>query len=288
MIQFGVRQLVDAIEEGSGYTSWFQKTSGPQTFGARWGDLSMGTGTPRYNSYVGTPLAATPLTNSGNTGIYLGPEPPAGKSRYIHRMGLCSNSITLHPATFVLLDYLMFYPLIDGDEAEVQLLDNTQTLPRSTTGEGVVLMPVATAPMAADGACTVTYTNEQGVSGRTMTFSILFGDRAGVLLAGAPDSLLAARAQGWFIGPQNGDRGIRSIDSVQFTSPVSGFMSFVLVKPVLAINAYESGTWHEREFVREQMSMPKVDSGAYLNMIYKAGQGGTTIPLLGAIDFVWR
>lgn len=287
MADRGIRALVDAIETGSRYTSWITRTSAPKTFGARWADLSMGSGIPRYNTYVGEALIAKQLISSGNSGINLGPEPSAGLSRYVWRQMLCTTSLSLVPASFHLCDYLLFYPLIDGDSTDLQTLDNTLTLPRYVGGEGVRAFMVVTSSQSTDSTMVMNYTNDQGTS-RSMTVGVLSNTQLGAIVSEG-DTSGNARSQAPFIPLQSGDKGIRSIESVQLTAPVSGFMALVLCYPLGApLVLLETGVAHERTFVMEKLGMPKIEPGAYLNYIYLAGQGGQTTPLFGHLDFVWR
>jgi hypothetical protein len=283
-----VAALAASASEGKLWTSFIHKTGGPASFSAnRWGDMSMGAGTPKYNAYVGTQFAATPLIGNGNDGIYAGPALLAGETRHLHRMMLQSTSTTLHPATFLLCDYLMHYPLIDGDDTAQQDLDNTATLPRYTDGAGVQMMGVITTPMAANAVMTVSYTNQAGVSGRTSTSAALFGTVVGTVLSAA-NSSTAANSASPFLPLASGDTGVRSIESVTLSSGAGGFFALVLVKPIAQLSLREGVTANEVEQLRQRGSVPEIKAGAYLNLIYCTAQAGTAVTLRGEFDFVWR
>jgi hypothetical protein len=276
-----------ADEGGKHWTSFIHKTGGPASFSAnRWGDMSMGAGTPKYNAYVGTQFAATPLIGSGNDGIYAGPSPAPGETKHLHRMLLQSNSGTLIPATFMLCDYLMHYPLIDGDDTAQQDLDNTQTLPRYTDGAGVQMMGVITTPMAANAVMTVSYTNQDGVSGRISSSAALFGTVVGTVLS-ASNTSTAANSASPFLPLASGDSGVRSIESVTLSSGAGGFFALVLVKPIATVSLREAATANEVEQFRQMAREPEIKAGAYLNLIYCTAQAGTAVTLRGQFDFVW-
>ncbi len=285
-----VRALAQSLDDdGKTWRQWLYKTGGPASFGAgRWGDLSMGAGIPKYNAYVGTQFEATQRFGAANDGIYLGPTMANGEERYLSSMLLQSSSTTLAPAFFLLCDYLLFYPLVDGDDTAQQDLDNVAALPRYATGEGVRCMVVCTTPMVANAVLTVSYTNAAGVSGRTSTSRLLFSTAVGCIVSAA-DSSGAAGSAAPFIPLAAGDTGIRSIESVTLTTPCGGFFALVLVKPLTQVVLRESSMPVEVQFVPQHgCVVPKVYDGAYLNFIYLAGQNGTAVPLRGALDFAWR
>lgn len=277
-----------ADTDGKNWTSFIHKTGGPASFTAnRWGDMSMGAGTPKYNAYVGTQFAATPFVGSGNDGIYCGPAVQAGETKHLHRMLLQSTSGTLIPATFVLCDYLMHYPLIDGDDTAQQDLDNAQTLPRYTDGAGVQMMGVITTPMATNAVLTVSYTNQDGVAGRTSTSAVLFGSVVGTIMS-ASNSSKASGSASPFLPLQSGDTGVRSIEAVTLAAGAGGFFALVLVRPLATVSLREAVTANEVEQFRQMGREPEIKPGAYLNLIYCTAQAGTAVTLRGQFDFVWR
>jgi hypothetical protein len=224
-------------------------------------------------------FAATPLIGSGNDGVYLGP----GSDRYLSKIGLHSTSATIAPATFVLCDYLMHYPLVDGDDTAQQDLDNTATLPRYTSGDGVQCMAVCTTPMASNVTCTVSYTNSAGVSGRLVTFNLLATTVVGCIVS-TPS---AANVASPFIPLASGDKGMRSIESITLAAGAGGFFALVLVKPLATVNMREQNTFTEMEGIRQRASMPSIKDGAYLNFIYQSNNTGSAVPLRGFLEFAW-
>lgn len=284
-----VRALADSLDtDGATWTSFIHKTGGPASFGAgRWADLSMGAGTPKYNAYVGTQAAATPMTGAGNDGIYAGPGIAADKTKHLTLIGLQSTSTTLAPAHFTLCDYLMHYPLIDGDDTAQQDMDNTSALPRYADGDDVMCMAVCTTPMVGNAAMTVSYTNQSGVAGRVSTSSIIASTVVGCIVSSS-DSSGAANAVSPFIPLASGDAGIRSIQSVTLSSGAGGFFALVLARPLAHAQLRESQTATEITQLMHRASLPEIKSGAYLNYIYLAGQSGTPVTLRGYLEFAWR
>lgn len=284
-----IRAYADAIDAtGATWTAWVNKTGGPASFGAgRWGDLSMGAGTPKYNAYVGTQASATPLIGAGNDGIYCGPTPSAGQTKHLHQILVQSASTTLAPAHFTLCDYLMHYPLIDGDDTAQQDLDNTATLPRYTTGEGVHCMVVCTTPMVVNASCTINYTNSDGTPGRTSTFQLLATTVVGCIVSSS-DNTGAANAASPFVPLASGDKGIRSIQSITLATGAGGFFAIVLVRPLAHIQIRELNTVTEIDGITGRGgSVPRIYDGAYLNFIYQPGQSGTAVPFRAGLTYAW-
>lgn len=281
----GVRQLADAVAtDGREWQSFFFKNSTPNGGLGRWVDGSVGSGIPVYNAYVGNPLEATSLTGAGNRGIYTGPEPGAGQEKYLHVMQALSVSASLL-IYMLLADYLMFYPLVDGDSTDQQDMSNPISLPRYTTGEGVQCMFVVASPMTQSGTATISYTNSAGVSGRTATFGLNVSAVIGGIV-NTSNSSNAAGAESPFIPLANGDSGIRSIESVTVSGSPGGLFNAVLVKPLAHLQLREVSTAAEKVTVPHSAACPKIQSGAYLNWILNNGSS-TQALLRGFLQFAW-
>jgi hypothetical protein len=234
----------------------------------------MAAGTPKYNAYVGGQYEATPLINTNNSAIYLGPTPPSNAKRYLWDMAIrCTTSTQNIPISLVLLDYVLFYPLIDGGSTEQQDLVNTEILPRYTDGAGLRMMLVATAPMTTNGDVTVSYTNHSGISGRTSLGSVSFSPNIGAVVSCTTTSAAASKI-GPYLPLAGGDYGIRSVESVTFSGEVGGFMSLVLVKPIAQILIREAATISEVELFRSKGGPPAIPDGAFLNYIFQSSGTG--------------
>lgn len=284
-----VKALTDADASGASWMSFIHKTSCTSTNGSGvWGDASMGAGTPKFNAYVGTQYEAQAMYNSGNNGIYLGPEPAAGQTKHLHSMQLVSTSAVNPPALYLLCDYLMFYPLIDGDNGLLQeMINDTASLPRYTTGEDVQAMIVCTIPSSTIVTASIGYTNSNGVAGRSTAFSIQAGLNVGMICSSSSTAgVVAARSP--FIPLQKDDFGIRSIESISFSAGVpGGFFAIVLVKPLAHIQIREQNVPAEICSLTHRGSMPRIYDGAYLNFIFQAAASGSPAVLRGHLEFVW-
>jgi hypothetical protein len=277
-----VRVLGDAADGSNTWQSFFYKTTGPNV-GGRWVDTSVGSGIPVYQAYVGSQFQATPVYGEGNRGIYAGPTPPVGLTKYLHAMSIGTAGAGV-PAHFMLCDYLMFYPLVDGDDADPQAMDNALTLPRYIDGHGVRLMCVIATPTANSVQCTVNYTNSNGVASRIVTFGVTASGNIGLIGNTGSDSIVGT-AVSPFAPLANGDKGIRSIESVTFLGGAGGFVNFVLVKPLAQIQIFEANTQAEKTFFNQNANVPEIKEGAYLNMIALLNTTNYT-PLRGWVQFV--
>lgn len=251
-----------------------------------WGDLSVGAGSPRYNAYSGTQFAFTPIVNTQNNGIHTGPVPATGEQKLLTRLGICLSSGTAIPITYQLLDYLGYYPNIDGDDLELQSLDNSEVLPRYTTGEGVRAFLVAATPTLANAQVTVSYTNSAGTSGRSVTFGTLISANLGVLV-GCQGSSYAAGSASPMIPLASGDIGMRSVESVQMASGAGGYFHLVLCRPLAETHAREVATWNDLDLVTKQGPPPIIKNGASLNFIYCPSVVAVTAPTFGLLEYVW-
>jgi hypothetical protein len=276
------REIQEAEQLGQTWFSGFRKVSALATTQGIWCDLSMATGNPRPNYYVGTELGADVL-NTAN-GIWHGGD-VSPKKKILQNALIGSFAATVTPATFLLCDYLLFYSLVDMDSTDEQLLSNAVTLPRYASGEGVQMFLVATNPFIGGQSFTVKYTNSEGVSGRqtvpiqTATTTNI----ATIINSGAG----AVANRGPFIPLNMGDRGVRSVESITFFGPNGGLAALVLVKPLATMYTREIITFSERDFFREKGPAPIIEDGAYLNWLCCPNGSAAAVPIVGNLNFVW-
>ncbi|MCA6385281.1 MAG: hypothetical protein IM620_17540, partial [Cytophagales bacterium] len=265
-----IGDYISKYDNGNWWTSYYiREQSTPAVsslFVGRWIDYSgEGSGTP--NLYLsGNPLTATPVINNpGNSlGLYTGPVPAAGQTKHLHSMFITpgasgtSNMITYLPMSFILCDYLMYYTGITmgtGGERN-QLLNNTQTLPRYTDGDGVMAFLVTqNLPAAVSGASigfSIGFTNSQGnevlkdnnfriespnFGGQTsVSKHILSGSSRDHASGTSPNSFTP------FIPLGSGNKGIRRINSISFnTNQMGGTCAIILCKPIAQISLLAGG-----------------------------------------------
>ncbi len=244
------------------YGTW-SKTLAVGATARYWYDDSMLTATssagasPIPNLYAAAPLAAATLDAKNGIRHWRSGD----HTEHLLEIAMHSNGGSEGTNTFMLLDYVMYYPFVDCDSGDQQDMDNTVTLPRFETGDGVYAMLVNQSPGAANGAYTISYTNQDGTSGRTSTGAVPAPTVVGQILGN--DTAVDARYQP-FIPLASGDTGIRSIESLTWSTPPGGFAAIVLVKPIATFTTHETGGLMEKQFYQR---MPEIHGDAYLSFI---------------------
>jgi hypothetical protein len=286
-----IKEIVDAYNAGKNVYATFRKVPAVATTLGAWFDMSMSPGNPKANFYVAPQTTAATL--DGNYGLF---HFGAGRVttdgyKFLHKIQLYSASASFSPAKFLICDYLLFYPLVDMDSTDLQLLTNfaddptVPSLPRYKDGMGVKAFLVATNPYVGGARFQLTYTNEYGVSGRLSqwnltntltTIGTIVHAGVGVGIGGA------------FIQLQNGDNGIRSVEGIQFNNPNGGLACLVLCKPLAEVSNRDTMSVSETDFVYEFPSLPKIYDGAYLNMLCMPNGSVAGVAIQGEIHTLWR
>ncbi len=285
-----VKDVVDAVDAGRVHTQRFFKNLNTVT-GDVWTDWSYASGQPAFDARIGDAATFTPAVSSRNDAIWF-PDIPAGMERRIlsiahYGQGGASAQTTRDMQMYDLAGY---YPLLDGDSTDLQEMDNTLTLPRYVSGEGVFPVIInQVAPAVSVATATVTYTNSDGVAGRTVDWRVVLGGLTKSCHApsatGTAPSLVCNLA--------SGDRGVRSIESIQFLTPPGGLFAVYLVKLLASLpdrsgDSNSLGIASERQFLMERsFNMPLVPDGATLGFFVHPGAGARTFSLFGNVTFVW-
>lgn len=275
------REYVDGVVNGQTSFCSFRKVPSQATVARWWVDLSMAAGNPPPNYYASEPLTAAAL--DGERGIFHGAAKTPSK-KYLSKMSLQTPTAGL-VGNYVLLDYLLYYPFIDGDESDVQVMDNTVTLPRYDSGAGVQAMFVCVAPSTGGGRFTFDYVNQDGVT-RTAPTQFYTPTAAGItsLLTSQP---AGNAGTGPFLRLASGDSGIRSIVSVTNTVLNGGLGTIVLVKPLADLAVREVNTAAEFTFSDQRSPGPQVLDGAYLHLVMNCAATVAAGTLAGFGQFVW-
>lgn len=233
MAKYSISDLAQTEVDGKVHRAVWRKAPTQTTSSGFWFDLSLSPGIPKPQYYIGSELTATQLSRSANGSINHG-QSVSSQTKYLRQLSAMASVATPLPLRLILEDNLLFYPLVDQSlAAEVQMMDNTLTLPRYTDGVGVQIKAVVTNPHATGGtgfSFTCSYTNQDGVSGRTTVATTLSTQFvAGTIISSAPAQL---NSSGAYLALQSGDYGVRSIESVTMTGSEVGLMALVLCKPI--------------------------------------------------------
>jgi hypothetical protein len=275
-----VGALAGAAAEGRSHFCGFRKVPSQTTVAGNWFDLSMAAGNPKPNYYASSPLVAAVL--DGFDGLFHGD----AKTPYTKHL---ANWLLMTPTAalvgqYKLLDYLLYYPFIDGDAAgETQALVNGITLPRYVDGANVQVMAVTVAPTTGGGSFTLDYVDALGVS---RTSNVISANATAANIGTLATSEQGQVSGGQCFLPLNG-LGVRQITAVNVIAPLGGLLSLVLVKPIADSAIREINTAKELNFFRDAPILPRVYDGAYLNMVCNPAGSVAAGLLAGNLNFAW-
>jgi hypothetical protein len=278
------------ITEGKRWdTSFLKITTAAAYTAGRWYDLSMGTGNPRLNVYPGGLAEATRLWYKSSGSIYSGTPINSGETKHLTRMTAWATAATVANSMLMLCDYLMFYALIDADGSGEQTLTTEIALPRYPTGEGVQMMFVTTSDLGATPGvlARAKYTNSAGVTDRYTQFVTL---TASAITAHIPYTGLAnGVSMGPFIPLQDGDSGVRSVQSVELsTGTGAGYVCCVLVKPLATISIRSIVHPTEKCMILNNPTLPEIKNEAFLSFLVLAGGNiVASSSIYGNLEYIW-
>ena len=228
-----VREWAAAVDEGRSHVTTFRKAvSSSATVANDFIDYTYFAGNPPANFYASSPLTAAYI--EAVRGIQVPTVTPS--TMVLHEITVMSAASSATATTnqnqrLLLADYLLYYPFIDTDAiGEQQDMVQAVSLPRYTDGEGVMMMAVGQSAASTVGTFTVSYTNSDGVAGRTSRATFTKAITGGGTLVSSDSNAVAGSQP--FINLQAGDSGVRSVESVTFSAAGGGLMAIVLVKPL--------------------------------------------------------
>ena len=279
-----IGEVVNCELEGRVKDYIWRKTPSQTTITGLWFDLSMSPGMPPPQYYIGGILTATQLKQSTDGGFYYGTN-VSPSERYLRKITTQANVTTALPMNAILCDYLLFYPFIDEGTTDQQDMININTLPRYTDGKGVQVMCVQTNAGTGGQSFFFTYTNSDGVSGRTsrtvtMNTSTTVGNIVG-------SSTATQGGASPFIGLQAGDSGVRSIESVTMLGIDTGLFSLVLVKPLVQTCFREITVPYEKDFLVPTTELIRIYDDAFLGFVALPLVSLAATVLRGDLKVIW-
>lgn len=288
---------VTADEAGRSHVVGFRKAvSSTATVTGGWIDYSYFPGAPAANFYASSPLEAALVDAS--RGI---PIPSVSPSRqFLRNLKLMSAASSATSTTngrqqVILADLLLYYPFIDTDAVgEQQDMINTVPLPRYAGGRVVA---VAQSAASTTGQFTFSYTNQDGVSGRTSLNHFTIAVAGGGQVVAASSQIATSYLP--YCNLQAGDTGVRSIESVTFTAAGGGLMALVIVAPLLTADITQecrrttSGNLESYGACSEFASVihhrpPRIHDGAVIS-VFAAGHAGSLASSVcaGLLETTW-
>ena len=260
-----VQQLVDAEIDGRERLYTWRKTPSQTTTAGLWFDLAMSPGRPVPKYWFDAPPGiAKSVGYAADGGLEHGGG-VAPSEKYLRLISGLATVATALPLTMVLCDYLLYYPSLDDSVLDPQVLDNTVTLPRYIDGKGVRVIAVSVAGRTGGASFNFSYTNSDGVPGRTSRTVFQNSSAAlGTLQCSGANNNAAAYP---FIGLQSGDSGVRSIESLTMLSTDVGLMTLILVKPICTLVVRGIDAVGEKDLFLESGIVPQIYDDAFLNLL---------------------
>jgi hypothetical protein len=250
-----------AVERGQYHVLSARKVPSQASVAGRWIDLSMAAGNPPANYYASSPLVAA--TFDAFRGIFHGDtKAPAAK----HLAELCLQTATAGlVGAYKALDYLLYYPFVDLEDLDEQVLDNTLALPRYADGDAVQVMAVCVAPTTQGGSFSFDYVD---AAGQARTSPVIFTDTTAVniasVLTNGPGSVAGS---GPFLPLTGNSAGVRRITAFRNLTPSGGLAALVLVKPLVEHAIREINSPSEAVFGGPGVTPPQIYDGAFLGLL---------------------
>lgn len=284
-----LRELTDAQDAGQYlYASW-RKQPTQATGAGIWFDLSMSPGNPAPNYYIGSPNVFTPLKQSTDGGLRHGGNVNAlGKKKFLRKLMAMTPTATAAPLACKLLDYVGFYGFIDESVLDEQFMDNTLAPTRYADGNGVQLMPVVVAGQTGGQPFTVNYTNSEGVAGRITQPAVMTTQFVNGTILHSIQANAGYRNNGPFLPLQQGDSGVRSVESVTIGGIGDvGLFALVLVKPLATFSLFGIDAPTEVDYWQDAAAMPEILDDAYLNLVALPNGSLSGAPINGILETTW-
>jgi hypothetical protein len=285
-----VRALAESlVDNGKTWMSTFRKVpASTATITGQWFDYSYASGNPIPNYYAAAPLEAALLES--NKGIIV-PRMTGTDRQFLHRLTVMSAGATSSIQPLILMDYLLYYPFVDMDAAgEDQAMAQTSALSRYADGVGLQMMVVAQSITVGGGRFTITYTDSDDVQQTTTSMFCAAAQPSGAIVS----ACLSTGGLTPFVPLVAGTKGIKRVDSCNFSVANGGLCAIVLVRPLQSTQTLEScavaaiGAAHEVEAMRLRGGIVEIKDGAFLGF---AGQGVAgslaSSPLVGMIETTW-
>lgn len=280
-----IKEIVNAELEGRVRRYGWRKNPSQITTAGLWFDLSMSPGNPPPKYWFdAAPFTAKAAYQSTDGGFWHGANvsPQVKQLRLVTAMTATATPL---PMTMILCDYILYYPSIDEGTTDPQPLTNTVTLPRYSDGKGVNIVAITVGTRTSTATFSLSYTNSDGVAGRTSQIVTLNTAVVGTVATSATATQDSGNP---FIGLQSGDSGVRSIESVTMITPTDGLFSLLLVKPLgyTMIRGVDAPV--EKDFLLAGEELPRIYDDAYLNCLCLPQGSLTGVGIIGDLKCIWN
>lgn len=280
-----IGEVVDCELNGRVRDYIWRKTPSQAFTSGIWADLSMSPGmpVPKY-WFDAAPLTAKAITQSADGGFYHGPN-VSPSEKYLRKITTQANVVTAIPMNSILCDYLLYYPTIDDGTTDEQIMDNTVTLPRYTDGKQVQMIAVTTGARVGGQTFTVKYTNSDGVANRVS--QLVLQNTSTLLGTITTSNTTATNGADPFIPLQQGDSGVRSVQSVTMNGVDTGIFSIILVKPLVQTCFREITVPYEKDLLIPTSDLIRIYDNAFLNFLCLPLGSLAATTLRGDLKVIW-
>lgn len=279
----GYNDLISKMTSGqTREESWFKQWGASAAVAGRFYDLFQFAGSPVAGAYSGTALNAQIPTQATTGALWHGGDVAALTKHLVTAMAN-SAAATFVPGLLTLVDLCMYYPGINANLATSQTLVNGAALTRYTSGDGLVAWPTVTTALGATASnLSMSYTDHAGNAGNSL--GMVVPATASQIVAGLVNATV-----GPFLPLAAGDRGLRSVQSVQMSAAMgAGAFALCVGKRLLDIPIGVAGYAAERDLVNQLPSLEQVVDGACPVWLFQAGAAVAATSLVhGKVRFAW-
>lgn len=278
----GMDSLISAYTAGKSNKGLFQKFSSnaAASVAGRWHEFFTAGGIPTAGTWSGSAGVATQMASATPGALNIGTAAVSPDIKNLVSWKIQSPTATVVPATFYLVDYLLYYPacVVTGTATT---LNNTVTLSRYTDGIGVFPIIVAqTAHGAAAPALTLNYKDQDN------------NDQNGLVMTSPANSIPISTCYlnngSPFLPLAGTDVGVKQINSYTLASGTTGTVAIVLVKVIAEIDLYAINTGVIADYIANIPTFPKIEDNACLGIIgVPGGAMAANSAISGTLTTVW-
>ncbi len=276
---------MNRTSNGYSYMSYWSLTTNIAATQSRWMDMSRAGMYPSPNLYPATNGALTWVNcnSSSGIGIPIRPTISLPETKHIFLSTALSTVSTGVPGLLTLVDLQGYWPGISLTTTSPQSLSGTPTLRYNNGVDCFLYMVATTATGSTSQNLTLSYTNQNGTSGRGLPFTFTIAAATGVGL------LYCASASPWFLPTSGSDIGVKNVSTVTWSASNSaGATALCLARPILSIPLTTVNNIVERDYVNQLPSLPEIKNDACLVWLYLPG--ATTVinsNFYGSLEYVW-
>ena len=287
-----IDNLYAAFSAGQTDRQDWNKITGAAAYAAgRWYETFSLGGYPPPTTFPGTALAWKTCDDATGDGTTRFGIPHGGNVstliKHLSTMAAWTTAATGVPSVLQLVDLQGYWPGINMNLATAQTLTGTPTL-RYANGAGCRLLLAARATTGATAHnLSLSYTNQDGTSGRALPVTVAC--TASAIVPHIVHSGTAANNYGPYLPLASGDTGVQNVASVTLSAASgAGTAALLLVRPLAQIPLSIASLMTEKEFWNQLPSAPQIRDGACLGFILGTGAAvAAATTFAGANEVVW-